>query len=137
MDKISKELTIDANLENLDNVLQLVEGSLEIAECPMKVIMQIAVCVEEVFVNVANYAYGDKQGDCTITVEIQDNNAKITLIDRGLPFNPLAKEDPDITLSADERQIGGLGIFMVKKSMDKVFYSNDDGNNIFIMEKSW
>ena len=137
MDKISKELTIDANLENLDNVLQLVEGSLEIAECPMKVIMQIAVCVEEVFVNVANYAYGDKQGDCTITVEIQDNNAKITLIDRGIPFNLLAKEDPDITLSADERQIGGLGIFMVKKSMDKVFYSNDDGNNIFIMEKSW
>lgn len=137
MDKISKELTIDANLENLDNVLQFVEGSLEIAECPMKVIMQIAVCVEEVFVNVANYAYGDKQGDCTITVEIQDNNAKITLIDRGIPFNPLAKEDPDITLSADERQIGGLGIFMVKKSMDKVFYSNDDGNNIFIMEKSW
>ncbi len=137
MNKISKELKVYASLDNLDTVMQLVEGALEEAECPMKTIMQIAVCVEEVFVNVASYAYGDKQGYCTLVVEIQDNNAKITVMDNGLPFNPLEKEEPDITLSAEERQIGGLGIFMVKKSMDKVSYSNDSENNILIMEKSW
>ncbi len=137
MDKISKELTVDANLEKLDNVMQFVEDALEDAECPMKTIMQIAVCVEEVFVNVASYAYGEEQGYCTLELDVGNNNIKIKIADKGIKFNPLEKADPDITLSADERQIGGLGIFMVKKTMDKVSYYNEAGENILIMEKSW
>lgn len=141
MENISKEIIVPATLDELDNVLSMVEGSLEDAECPMKLILQIAVCVEEVFVNVVNYAYCDEMGDCNISIKIEKDeeksNAVITVSDKGLPFNPLDKEDPDITLSADEREIGGLGIFMVKKTMDKIFYANTCQKNVLIMEKSW
>ena len=141
MEKQEKELTVDATLDNLDTVVGFVEDSLGVTSCPMKLIMQVVLCIEELFVNVASYAYADENGSCTIRLETQhtdtDGTVVIEIEDSGRPFNPLEKEDPDITLSADERQIGGLGIYMVKKSMDAVSYSYEDKKNMLRLEKSW
>ena len=134
---MSEELTIAAKTDNLDEVLEFVGKLLEGAECPMKAKLQIDVAVEEIFVNIAHYAYGKDGGMAKITVSTEDSPraAVIEFCDSGMPFDPLAKPDPDTTLSAADREIGGLGIFMVKKSMDEVAYRYEDGQNIFTMKK--
>lgn len=141
MEKQKKKLTVDATLDNLDTVVGFIEDSLSLTSCPMKQIMQIVLCIEELFVNVANYAYNGEKGSCTLYLETQhtDEDGMVVIIieDSGKPFNPLEREDPDITLSADERQIGGLGIYMVKQSMDDVIYSDKDNKNMLRLEKSW
>ena len=119
----------------LSEVIGFVEENLDIYGCGMKAIMQITVSVEEIFVNIAHYAYGEGQGDVLVSMENEDGNVTVTFEDSGKEFNPLKKADPDITLSAEERSIGGLGIFMVKKSMDDVQYERRDGKNIFSMSK--
>ena len=131
------ELTIEAKTENLEKVLAFVDKHLEEKECAIKVQMQIDVAVEELFVNIAQYAYDSDIGMVTIQVEIQEEPlaVMITFIDNGVPYNPLAKEDPDITLAAEERQIGGLGIYMVKKTMDDITYEYKDGQNILRIRK--
>ena len=116
----------------LADALAFVEEELEKADCPMKLVMSITVCVEEMFVNVAHYS---GSGTVTLRTDCVEGLFSITLVDGGVPFDPLAKPDPDITLSAEERRIGGLGIFMVKKSMDDVTYERKDGKNIFTMKK--
>lgn len=135
-----KTLVVEATMENLQAVMDFVEDQLALEECPAKVTGQILVSLEELYVNVVNYAYDDV-GECEIMTDIQprEEGKKFTLTirDKGKPFNPLAKEDPDITLSADERQIGGLGIYMVKKSMDEVTYENSDGYNTLTICKKW
>ena len=131
-----EKLTIKAKLENLDNVTEFVEAQLAQMDLPMKTQMQIDLAVEEIFVNIAHYAYTPEDGMAIIEVELtEDPRVIITFIDSGKPFNPLSNEDPDITQSADERKVGGLGIFMVKKSMDKVSYAYEDGHNILTIEK--
>ncbi len=134
-----KEIVLDAKVDNLPQLLSIIDEELENAGCSMKGQMQIDVAVEEIFVNVASYAYEDGSGSCTIQVDIDPANSYVTItfIDEGIPYNPLAKEDPDVTLSADEREIGGLGIFIVKKSMDKTAYERKDNKNIFSMGYSW
>ena len=134
-----KEIVLDAKVDNLSQLLSIIDEELENAGCSMKGQMQIDVAVEEIFVNVASYAYEDGNGSCTIQVETDPVNSYVTItfIDEGIPYNPLAKEDPDVTLSADEREIGGLGIFIVKKSMDKTAYERKDNKNIFSMGYSW
>jgi anti-sigma regulatory factor (Ser/Thr protein kinase) len=134
-----KEIVLDAKVDNLPQLLSIIDEELENAECSMKGQMQIDVAVEEIFVNVASYAYEDGNGSCTIQVDTDPANSYVTItfIDEGIPYNPLAKEDPDVTLSADEREIGGLGIFIVKKSMDKTAYERKDNKNIFSMGYSW
>ena len=131
------ELTIEAKTEKLDEVLAFVDGELEKLDCPMKVQMQLDVAVEELFVNIASYAYAPGEGMATIRFESEDGGgtAAITFIDEGVPYNPLEKPDPDTTLKAEERQIGGLGIYMVKKSMDETEYKYRDGKNIFTIKK--
>lgn len=131
------ELTLQASLEKLDEVLAFVEENLEKNDCPMKVLMQVQIAVEEIFVNIAHYAYDSEQGTATIRVEVGGDPLQviITFIDQGIPYDPLQKEDPDVTLSAEDRQIGGLGIFMVKKSMDDVKYEYADGKNILTISK--
>lgn len=126
-----------AKTESLDDAIAFVEETLETLDCPMKATMQITVCVEEMFMNVANYAYGDGEGEVALALESNGRGVAITLTDRGMPFDPLAKSDPDVTLSAEERDIGGLGIFMVKKSMDEVAYRRENDQNIFTMTKNW
>lgn len=132
------KLTVEAKTENLEEVLGFVDRHLETMDCSPKVSVQIDVAVEELFVNIAHYAYSPGTGSATIGVEILKDPAAIaiTFTDRGKPFDPLAKEDPDITLSAEERQIGGLGIYMVKKSMDEVVYEYRDGQNILRIKKN-
>ncbi len=131
------ELEIEAVTSNLSEVLGFVNGYLEKIDCPMKVQLQIEIAVEEIFANIANYAYAPEIGRAKIRVEAasSDSMVRITFIDRGVPYDPLAKEDPDITLSAEERAIGGLGIFMVKKSMEGMHYEYKDGQNILTIEK--
>ena len=133
-------LNIAAKTENLDQVLGFIDSFLEEQECDMKAMIQIDVAVEEMYVNIAHYAYGvEGGGDAEIRVELDELYGKravcITFIDSGIYYDPLAKEDPDITLGAEERPIGGLGIFMVKKSMDDVAYERKDERNYFTMKK--
>ena len=132
-----KELVIDALTDNLPQVLSFVDEQLEAADCPMKIQMQIDIAVEEIFVNIAHYAYSPEVGTATVRVEVMGEPpaVDITFIDGGVPYDPLAKADPDVTLSAEERQIGGLGIFMVKKSMDDMKYEYLDGHNILTLKK--
>ena len=132
-----KELDIQALTENLDTVTDFVNSQLEASDCPMKILMQIDLAVEEIFVNIAHYAYENGPGPVVVRVTV-DDEAKfvdITFIDKGIPYDPLAKEDPDVSLSAQDRSIGGLGIFMVKKSMDDVIYEYRDGHNILTLKK--
>ena len=134
---MSKQLTVEAKVYKLDEVLGFVGGILDDAECSMKARIQIDVAVEEIFVNIAHYAYEGSEGTAEIIVHIEDSpkTAVMEFRDSGVRFDPLERPDPDTTLSADQRQIGGLGIFMVKKSMDDVAYRYEDGKNIFTMKK--
>lgn len=166
---MKKTLTVSATDENLPQVIAFIESNLEEVECGMKAQTQIEISVEELFVNIAHYAYssnaaggasdtvrngtanascatdekdascgeGSTTGAATISFDFaaETRTVTISLIDSGVPYNPLAKPDPDITLSAEERQIGGLGIFMVKKNMDEVLYDFADGKNIVTIKK--
>ena len=133
-----KELDIEARAENLEEVIQFVDQELETADCPIKAQMQIEIAVEEIFINIANYAYNPDTGSAVIRIEVTDDpvSVKLVFIDNGVPYDPLAKKDPDITLSAEERDIGGLGIFMVKKNMDEIHYEYKDGQNILTLIKN-
>ena len=132
-----KELTIAAKVENIEAVTNFVNEQLEALDCPMKAQMQIDIAIDELFGNIAHYAYNPEIGKATVRVEVsQDPLAVvITFIDNGVPYDPLAKTDPDTTLSAEEREIGGLGIYMVKKSMDEITYDYKDGQNILKIKK--
>ena len=132
-----KSLELEARIENLDQVMSFVDGILEENDCPMKEMMQIDVAVEEIFVNIAHYAYSPEVGKAVVSASLDSEKAIISVSfeDKGVPFNPLAKDDPDVSLSAEDRQIGGLGIFMVKKSMDDVLYERKDGKNILTLVK--
>ena len=132
------ELDIEAEKENLQIVLDFVDEQLSRVGCPVKAQMQIAVAVEEIFINIANYAYAPDKGRARVRVEVSDEPivVTITFIDQGMPYDPLAKEDPDITLPVEEREIGGLGIFLVKKTMDDVEYQYKDGQNILRLKKN-
>ena len=131
------ELTILAAVENIDRVTDFVNEQLEEACCPLKAQMQLDVAVDEVFSNIANYAYRPGSGPATIKVErVEDpSSIVITFIDHGKPYNPLLKEDPDISLPAEERETGGLGIFLVKKLMDDMAYDYREGQNILQIRK--
>jgi sigma-B regulation protein RsbU (phosphoserine phosphatase) len=126
-----------AKIGALSDVLGFVDQTLESCECPMKIQTAICVAIEEVFVNVAHYAYGDGEGDMTLGIGFDAGSRTLTfrMTDKGTPFDPLQKPDPDITLSAEEREIGGLGIFITKKTMDTVTYAYENGENILTMIK--
>ncbi len=133
-----KELTIQAIKGNLERVLAFVDEYLESLDCPMKTQMQLDVAVEELFINIASYAYAPETGPVTVQLEAEQEplSVTITFIDHGIPYDPLTKADPDVTLSAEERQIGGLGIYIVKKSMDAITYVYRDGQNILCIRKT-
>ena len=137
-DKKLFRFKVNADVNELQRVLNFVEGCVQEIDCSPKALMQINVAVEEIFVNIAHYAYSDKTGDAVIEVEISSEPKAITItfIDSGVKYDPLAKPDPDVTLSAKERKIGGLGIFMTKKFMDELSYEYRDGQNVFSMKKN-
>jgi sigma-B regulation protein RsbU (phosphoserine phosphatase) len=129
--------TFKAKTEALSDVLGFVDLMLEKYECPMKLQTAICVAIEEVFVNVARYAYQDGEGDVYLGIGFDKESREITFLmrDKGVPFDPLKKPDPDITLSVEDREIGGLGIFITKKTMDSVDYAYENGENILTMIK--
>jgi sigma-B regulation protein RsbU (phosphoserine phosphatase) len=132
-----KEKIFSATKDSLSEVIAFTEECLESYNCPMKNSMAICVAVEEIFINIANYAYSDGNGNAALSFGFDENERLLTLVlkDNGTPFNPLERAEPDITLSADDREIGGLGIFITKKAMDTVYYSYENGQNILTMTK--
>ena len=134
----ANKLDIEASVDNLDKVLAFVDEQLEKHDCSPKIQMQIDVAVDEIFVNIASYAYTPQKGSANISVEIQEEPLAviITFIDGGVPYDPLKKPDPDVSLPAEEREIGGLGIYMVKQSMDNISYEYRDGKNILTIQKN-
>ena len=133
-----KELTVEAKTTNIEAVTDFVNEQLEALDCPMKAQMQIDIAIDELFGNIAHYAYNPEIGKATVRVEVIEDPLAVTItfIDNGVPYDPLAKADPDTTLSAEEREIGGLGIYMVKKSMDEIVYEYKDGHNILKIKKN-
>ncbi len=128
----------NAKLDDIRNVTEFIEAELEKLDCPMKTVIQINVAIDEIFSNIVKYAYSDKPGPVTVSLIKKDtpNAVCVKFVDSGIPYNPLTKEDPDITLSAEDRNIGGLGIYMVKKTMDDVRYKYENENNILTIIKN-
>lgn len=133
-----KELTVDAAVENIEVVTDFVNEELEKLDCPVKARRQIDVAIDELFGNIARYAYSPDVGKATVRFAVEEDPLEVTItfIDNGIPFNPLEKSNPDTHLSAEERPIGGLGIFLVKKSMDMVEYEYKNGQNILKIKKN-
>ena len=133
-----QEMEIEALAENLPEVQAFVNEHLKATDCPPKAKMQIALAVEEIFINIASYAYAPDKGKATVRVEVSEDpvTVTITFVDHGMPYDPVAREDPDISLPAEQRDAGGLGIFMTKKVMDDVSYEYRDGQNILTLKKN-
>ena len=132
------EITVAAGLDSLNDVLAFVDGEMERAGCSMKLMTQVDMAVEEIFVNIARYAYHPEAGEASVRCEAGGDPFQIVVgfADRGRPFNPLDREDPDVTLDAEARQLGGLGILMAKKLMDDIQYEYRDGKNILTLRKN-
>lgn len=132
-----KKLTVDATVENIEKVTAFVNEQLEQLNCPLKAQMQIDIAIDELFGNIAHYAYNPKTGPATVRIDVLQDplSVVVTFIDNGKAYDPLAREDPDVALTAQEREIGGLGVYMVKKCMDEISYEYKDGRNILRIKK--
>ena len=133
-----KEMNIEATIDNIPTVTAWVDEQLEALDCPMKAQMQIDIAIDELFSNIARYAYNPETGPATVRVEVAENPMAvvITFIDKGIPYDPLKQEDPNTHLPAEEREIGGLGIFMVKKMLDNVEYEYTNNCNKLTLTKN-
>jgi sigma-B regulation protein RsbU (phosphoserine phosphatase) len=130
-------LELEATRDNLQSVLDFVNEHLDEINCPKKARMQLNLTVEEIYINIASYAYTPNIGMVKVVLDDLKNpdGVRLTFIDQGVPYNPLAKADPDVTLPAEQRPIGGLGIYLVKKNMDKVEYKYENNSNVLVMTK--
>ena len=130
-------LTLEAKINNIPVLTDFIDQQLEALDCPMKPQMQIDVAIDEIFTNISSYAYGESGGMATVSVDFDDATRTVTISfeDSGMPFDPLMQEEPDITLPAEQRQIGGLGIFLVKKTMDDMRYQRQGDKNVLTIEK--
>ena len=133
-----KELTVSATLENIPVVTEFVDAALQAADCPAKAQAQIDMVIDELFSNIARYAYAHGVGDATVRVETEREPRAVylTFIDGGKRYNPLEKEDPDVTLPAEKREAGGLGVFLVKRLADDIHYEYRNGKNILRIKKN-
>jgi len=133
-DMVQKETTVDADFEKGPYVTSFVEEMLEPYDPSPKAVIQVSVAIDEIFSNIVRYS-----GATSVVVRAQYDGStdmfSLAFIDNGVPYNPLNKKDPDITLSAEDRQIGGLGIFLVKKTMDNVNYERKGNENYFTIYK--
>lgn len=132
-----KEWTFEASIDRIPWLTEQVDGLLEGLDCPMRAQMQIDVAIDELLANIASYAYGTGKGEVTVRFDFEpgDRTVVLTFIDSGVPYDPLAKPDPDVTLEVDKRSVGGLGIFLVKKTMDDMTYARLDGRNVLTIHK--
>jgi anti-sigma regulatory factor (Ser/Thr protein kinase) len=133
-----KELTIEATVDNIQTVTDFVDEQLESFDCPLKAQMQINIAIDEIFGNIAHYAYNPNTGYATVRVEVLEEplSVIIAFIDNGKPYDPLKTKEPDLTISADDREVGGLGVYMVKNLMDEILYEYKDGKNILTIKKN-
>ena len=133
-------ITVPAKVEELDTVLDFLKHQLTDVNCSAEILMQVSIAAEEIFVNIAHYAYEPDSGESTIRCQVDKEKEPIQVtiefLDSGIPYDPLSRMDPDVTLSAEARDIGGLGIFMVKEMMDNVSYDYRDGKNILTLQKN-
>lgn len=132
-----EEITLDAAKANLNEAIAFIDGQLDKTGCPAKSRMHIELAAEEIFVNIAEYAYAPGSGTVTIVLDTANNGTEvvITFSDSGIPYDPLAKKDPDLTLSSNDREVGGLGIFLIRKYMDDIRYEYKDGRNHLTITK--
>jgi anti-sigma regulatory factor (Ser/Thr protein kinase) len=128
------ELIVDASRDKLDEVLEFVEGAM--GALSPKACMQLSIAVEEIFVNIASYAYAPGNGIVKIRAEEAPDGTVVVFLDGGVPYNPLEHRDPDVTLPAEEREIGGLGLLMAKKLTDEIVYRYENGMNILTVKKN-
>lgn len=128
-------MRVNADITELERVTAYVTQTLEAHDCPPKAGIQLSVAVEEIFVNIAHYAYGAQKGEAEVTCRVEDGVAVVRFVDSGVPFDPLKRPDPDVTKPAEARETGGLGIYMVKKSMDRVTYAYENGCNVLTLYK--
>ena len=132
-----KEWTFEASVDRIPWLTDEINVQLEELDCPMKAQMQINVAIDELLANIASYAYSTGTGEVTVRFEFEADSrtVAITFIDSGIPYDPLAKPDPDVTLGVEKRDVGGLGIFLVKKTMDDMTYARQDGRNMLTIRK--
>lgn len=131
------KLTVPAKIENLQKVMDFLGDQLDSVDYVMKARLQLELSIEEAYVNIVNYAYESEEGEVIICCNVGESPLKVTMqfIDYGKPYNPLKNEDPDISLNAEEKEIGGLGIFLIKKNVDDISYKYHDGKNILTIQK--
>ncbi len=134
-----KELTVEATISNIEKVTDFVNEELERLDCPIKAQMQIDIAIDELFSNIANYAYHPETGSATVQIEVNEEPLSVilTFMDNGKPYDPLKRQDPDTTAPLEERDMGGLGIYIVKQSMDDISYEYRDGMNILKIKKKF
>lgn len=130
------QITLEAKIENWKLLQDFLEAGLDSILSPFAARQEIFLCAEEIFVNVSSYAY-EETGKVTVLAEWNAATRELTLQfqDSGKPYNPLERDDPDITLAAEDRQIGGLGVFLVKKLTDSIIYEYSDGKNVLTIKK--
>jgi len=131
----SKEITVDATVENISIITDFVNEKLDKYNCPENEKVKINIAIDELGANISRYAYGEDGGKVTVKVDVDEKHIEMIFIDNGIQYNPLEREEPDVTLSVEERPIGGLGIFLINKLMDDVKYEYKDGNNILTIKK--
>lgn len=137
---VSKELELPAKIEKLSELTDWIMSELQKINCPLAIQNKLSISLDEIFTNITSYAYSDREEPGTVKVEFELDKQesyllKVVIKDKGIKFNPLEKKDPDVTLSAEERKIGGLGIFLVKKLMDEVYYSYENNENVLTIIK--
>ena len=134
-----KELTVEAIVEQIETVTEFVNAELEKLDCPMKARIQLDIAIDEIVSNIAYYAYGEKTGTVTVRIEAlqEENGVQLMFLDSGFPYDPLKRQDPDISAEIEERKEGGLGIFLVRKIMDDMKYEYKDGQNCLTIRKSF
>ena len=134
---MNKKIEVPADMEYLDDVMDALHGILSDEHVDEELVMKMELAVEEMYTNIANYAYKDGKGNAEVNCVLSDDPREATIVfsDCGVPYNPLERTDPDVTLSAEERPIGGLGVFLTKKLMDSVSYEYKDGKNILTIKK--
>lgn len=133
----AEKITVPAELKQLAAVMTMINNRMSLLNCTQRTRMQIKVAVDEIFCNIARYAYDGEEGTITVQVEEEDTPPGLTIafVDRGIPFNPLTAREPNLTAPAKKRPVGGLGLYIVKKTMDKVSYEYKDGYNVLTIQK--
>ena len=131
------KLTVPAKIENLQRVMDFLSDQLNYIEYAMKSRLQLELSIEEAYVNIVNYAYKSQDGKVVICCDIDEHPLQVTMqfIDCGIPYNPLRNEDPDVSSDLEEKEIGGLGIFLIKKNVDHIAYEHRNGKNILTIQK--